>query len=77
MKNKAKSKNRHACERTTKLTSKSIMPRYANKMAAKTAIKVRIFLVSLIVVITGIEPICQSWLSVDGQRINHQLKAAR
>lgn len=32
---------------------------------------------SAIDVISGMEPICQSWLSVEGHNINHQLKAAK
>lgn len=32
---------------------------------------------SLIDVSNGIEPICQSWLNVDGHKTSHQLNAAK
>ena len=43
-----------------KLTSKSIIPLYANSKAAPKATNVSMFLGSLIDVKSGIDPICQS-----------------
>lgn len=60
-----------------KHTSKSKTPLCNIKMAEIKAHNVSIFLGSLSDVSNGIDPICQSWLSVDGQSTSHQLNAAK
>lgn len=58
-------------------TSKSIIILYANSSAHPKNKHVTRFLKSVIEVTRGTEPICQSWLNVDGHNRSHQLKAAK